>query len=224
MCHSASLNNRRWYTTGVLLPDGTVLALSGADRDEVVQPGSGVPVHQAEIFNPATGRWTAVAPDNHDRTYHNTAVLLPTGQVLVGGHSPINNGYGAPSNTAGASNNFRDATFEIYNPPYLYRANRPVIRGLSSSYLDHGKRLTIATSSAGSIRKVMLVRNPALTHLVDADQRTLELPIVSRNGSSITVLTPPRSAAAPAGPYMLFIDAGSAAGLVPSVAAQVFVT
>ena len=219
------LNNRRWYTTGVQLPDGTVFAVSGADRDEVVQPGSGFPVHQAEIFNPATGQWTAVASDSHDRTYHNTAVLLPTGQVLVGGHSPINNGYGSPSTTPGGfSNNFRDATFEVYNPPYLYRPGRPVIRALSSPYLGYGHKLTIETGSARSIQKVMLVRNTSLTHLVDADQRTVELPIVSRNGSSITVLAPPRSSVAPAGPYLLFIDSGGAGGLVPSVAAQVFVT
>src|SRR5207245_3770700 len=80
------LNNARWYTTGVLLPDGKVFAVSGANRDEVVMPGSGVPVHQAEIFDPATGQWTAVASENHDRTYHNTAVLLPSGPVLVGVH------------------------------------------------------------------------------------------------------------------------------------------
>jgi hypothetical protein len=57
-----------------------------------------------------------------------------------------------------------------------------------------------------------------------ADQRTVELPIVSRNGSTITVATPPNAAIAPAGPYMLFVDATSSNGLIPSVAAQVYVT
>ena len=221
---TSPLNNARWYSTGVLLPDGTVFAVSGADRDEVDFPGSGMPVHQAEIFNPATNQWTAVASEQHDRTYHNSAVLLPTGQVLVGGHAPINTGYGSPTNLPGASNNFRDATFEIYNPPYLFFGGRPVISAVSSPHLRYGRTVTISTSSAGSVSKVMLVRNSALTHLTDADQRALELPIVGRDGSSITVQTPPNANVAPFGPYMLFIDAWSASGLVPSVAAQVYVT
>jgi hypothetical protein len=78
--------------------------------------------------------------------------------------------------------------------------------------------------SDSTITKVVLVRNSALTHLTDADQRTVELPIVGRNGSTITVATPPNAAAAPAGPYMLFVDATSSNGLIPSVAAQVYVT
>ena len=141
---TSPLNNARWYSTGVLLPDGTVFAVSGADRDEVDFPGSGMPVHQAEIFNPVTNQWTAVASERHDRTYHNSAVLLPTGQVLVGGHAPINTGYGSPTNLPGASNNFRDATFEIYNPPYLFFGGRPAISAVSSPHLRYGRSLTIS--------------------------------------------------------------------------------
>src|SRR5438094_2557831 len=218
------LNNARWYSSGVLLPDGKVFAVSGADRDEVVFPGGGLPVHPAELFDPATGKWTPVASEQHDRTYHNSAILLPTGQVLVGGHAPIATGYGAPSNLPGASNNFRDATFEIYNPPYLFFGPRPVINGLSARNLRRGSTLTIATRSATSITQVMLVRNTAFTHLTDADQRALVLPVVGRTSSSVTVAIPAGSDVAPDGPYMLFIDAPSPGGLVPSVAAQLYVT
>ncbi|HEU4480347.1 MAG TPA: hypothetical protein VFS18_00555, partial [Actinomycetota bacterium] len=45
------LNNRRWYSSGVLLPDGNVVALSGADKDEVILPGSESPVKQAELYD-----------------------------------------------------------------------------------------------------------------------------------------------------------------------------
>src|SRR5437764_9218162 len=57
------LNHPRWYTSGVVLPDGEVLAVNGADTDEVVFPGSGHPVPQAELFDPATKKWTPAATD-----------------------------------------------------------------------------------------------------------------------------------------------------------------
>src|SRR5206468_10919262 len=89
---TGSLNNARWYSTGVLLPTGQVMAFSGANRDEVVSPGSGNAVRQAELYDPKTGQWTPMASAHHGRTYHNTAALLPDGRVLVGGHAPIPNG------------------------------------------------------------------------------------------------------------------------------------
>ena len=48
------LSQPRWFSTAVLLADGSVLALSGADRDEVALPGLGVPVRRADRFDPAT--------------------------------------------------------------------------------------------------------------------------------------------------------------------------
>ena len=69
----------------------------------------------------------------------------------------------------------------------------------------------------------MLVRNTAVTHLTDGDQRTVILPVVNRTPGTVTLAEPPTSAVAPPGPYMLFLDATSAQGLVPSVATQLFV-
>jgi hypothetical protein len=42
------LRNARWYPSGVLLPNGQVMAFSGADIDEVQAPSLGRPVKQAE--------------------------------------------------------------------------------------------------------------------------------------------------------------------------------
>jgi hypothetical protein len=223
---TGSLSQGRWYSTGVLLPDGSVFAVSGADVDEVVGPGDGRAVRQAELFTPdgdGGGTWAPAAGLSHDRTYHNTAVLLPDGRVLVGGHSPIPNNYSIVLTLPGGfSNNSRDASFEIYSPPYLFRGDRPEIGNVNQE-VQRGQELVIPTKDAESIESVVLVRNPSLTHLVDADQRSVELPIVSKAGGNVKVSVPDNPAVLPGGPYMLFINKGSDDGLIPSVSRQVAV-
>jgi hypothetical protein len=125
-----NLNIRRWYSSGVLLPDGSVVALSGGDKDEVIMPGTEAPVRQAELFDGT--KWMPLASGARDRTYHNSAVLLPDGTILVGGHSPINAGYGPKGDPANDdsglfANNLKDPSFEIIKPPYLFRGERPTI-------------------------------------------------------------------------------------------------
>ncbi|HVE98275.1 MAG TPA: galactose oxidase early set domain-containing protein [Mycobacteriales bacterium] len=222
---AGSLNHPRWYSTGVALPTGEVLAVNGSSLDEVVAPGSGVPVRIPELYDPVTDTWTEMAEQTRSRTYHNTAVLLPDARVLVGGHAPINTGYAYAEPTGeqlGLSPAVRDPSFEIFSPPYLFKGPRPVITSTAHS-LGYGTRLRVSVTDAASIESVVLVRNPALTHLVDGDQRIVSLPIVARDARSVTVATPPTSAVAPAGPYLLFANRVSGRGLVPSVSRQVFV-
>jgi len=161
-----ALNTARWYSTGVTLPTGEVLAFNGASRDEVVNPGSGVPIMTPEMYNPATKTWTKLADQSHGRTYHNTAVLLPDGRVMVGGHAPINTGYAfgtdAGQKNAGLSNPFRDPSFELFSPPNLFYGPRPVITAADPS-VRRGKTLTISTPHAADIATVTIVpRCPAV--------------------------------------------------------------
>lgn len=219
------LTEPRWYGTGVLLPTGEVAVFSGANRDEVVGPGTGQPVPHVEIFDPETEEWRRGATAMQMRTYHNTAALLPDGRVLVGGHAPIPTLYGSHHTIPGFSpNEGRDPTFEIYSPPYLFRGSRPEILGVDPS-IAHGERLVIATNvDASRISSVVLVRNPAITHLVDGDQRSIELRVVGRHGRTLLVESPPDGNVAPPGPYMLFVVEDGSAGPIPSEAAQVFIT
>jgi hypothetical protein len=189
-------------------------------------------VRQAELFTPTYdskgvpngGSWQALASDNRDRTYHNSAALLPDGRVLVGGHSPIPNGYGKPSTNPGFSNNFRDPSFEIYSPPYMFNGSRPQITGTSvRDSIQYGQQITIATPQASQVKRVVLVRNTAVTHLVDGDQRTIVLPIKKAQGSSLTVDGPPSPEVAPPGPYLLFILTENNKKLVPSTGQQLSV-
>jgi len=221
---TGNMNTGRWYSSAVQLPDGTVAAFSGADRDEVESPGTEIPVMQMELFDPATGKWTVGATQKNPRTYHNTAVLLPDGRVLVGGHAPIPTMYSTSIDLPGPfAPNHRDPSFEIYSPPYLSRGPRPTIVHADPSF-GYGGVINVATPDAANVDHAVLVRNTALTHLVDGDQRTIELPVVQRGNGQIQVSAPPNSAVAPPGPYMLFLITKNAAGQqVPSVSAQVFV-
>lgn len=221
---TAPLNAPRWYGSAVTLPDGTVFAVSGADRDEVVAPGTGFPVTVPELFDPETGEWRQVAEQARPRTYHNSAMLLPDGRVLVGGHAPISTLYGNNTTIPGgfSPQEGRDPSFEIYEPPYLhYGVARPVIENVSGN-TGHGQVVTVALGgSAAGVDSVVLMRNPSVTHTIDNDQHAVELPIVGRRGDTVQVRIPANRNVAPAGPYLLFVNAASPQGPVPSVAAAV---
>jgi hypothetical protein len=222
---TGDLAEPRWYPSGVLLPTGQVLAFNGSDRDEVAGPGVEIPIRKTELYDPKTGRWTTLASSHQPRTYHNSAALLPDGRVLVGGHAPISTLYlndttVAPGVTA--PNEGRDPSFELYSPPYMSRP-RPAIAA-APQRVGYGKDFEVGVDGpAGAIESVVLVRNPSVTHLVDADQRNVVLKVLSRQGSTLRVAAPPSGAVAPPGPYMLFVNRSDATGLVPSVSRQVFV-
>jgi hypothetical protein len=214
------LNVPRWFSTAVVLPDGKVAAFSGANADEVLFPGPQIPTRQAELFDPETGEWSPLATAARDRTYHNTAILLPDARVLIGGHSPIPTAFGEHRDPGGPfANNDKDPSFELYSPPYLFRGARPTIE-YAPAGVAWGKSFSVrlgAPHDGGDVDSVVLVRVPDLTHTVDADQRNVELKFSGR-GRTLKVQAPPNGMVAPPGPYYLFVNRGSAKGPIPSVA------
>jgi hypothetical protein len=220
---TGNLNAPRWFGMGVTLPDGTVIAFSGADKDENIFPGYEIPNRMPEQYDPRTGEWTTLAPSSRDRTYHNSAMLLPDGRVLVGGHAPHATGYGTygtavPGMTA---NNNRDSSFELYSPPYLFRGPRPRIDRVQAG-LAWGKPFEIRTPQASEIESVMLMRLASPQHVMDNDARALYLAF-QRGSGSLVATAPPGGNVAPPGYYYLFINRRSAKGPIPSVAAVVHV-
>ncbi len=221
------LSEVRWYGSQVLLPTGDVMQFSGADKDEVVGPGTEFPRQQAEIFDAKSETWRPAAVAAQPRTYHNSAVLLPSGEVLIGGHATISTLYLNNTTLPGgfAPHDGRDPSFELYKPPYLFRGERPQIQSTVDS-LGYGEsfKLTLAPGvDAAGLDSIRLVRNTAITHIVDADQRQVVLPIIARDGQTVTVQGPPSGDVAPAGPYMLFANGKSDQGPVPSVAKIIMV-
>lgn len=218
-----SLNQPRWYGTNVVLPDGTVMVFSGGTRDGVASPGLEGPIQTAERFDPETGTWTEMALGKRPRTYHNTAILLPDGRVLVGGHAPINTAYLSHINLEDfglSPNDGRDPSFEIYSPPYALRNDRPEILSAPETLMP-GDEFTIKVDQAADIDKVMLMRRTVMTHLVDGDQRAIELPVQSREGRNLRLKMPETSSVVPAGQYMLFVSKNTEEGRVPSVSAPI---
>jgi Domain of unknown function (DUF1929) len=222
---TGDLNAPRWFTSAVLLPNGQVVAFNGSDRDETVTPGLEIAQRQAELFDPATKKWTPLALSHRERTYHNTAALLPDGRVLVSGHAPLPTMFGKPSTLPGGvtASNERDPSLEIFSPPYLTWGPRPKIRRAPQA-VAYGRRYTVTTDTDVSrVASVVLVSNPAVTHLIDANQRQIVLPVVARKGRTLTVQAPPSANVAPPGPYMIFVNKRTGKGLLPSKSVQAFV-
>ena len=220
------LNRPRWFGSGTLLPDGQVLVTSGGDKDETVGPGTEIALQQAELFDPATNAYRPLARQHQPRTYHNTAALLPSGEVLVGGHAPISTLYLNNTTLPGgfAPHDGRDPSFEIYKPPYLFRGAQPKITKARAKF-GYGKTYGVRTDIASQdVDRVVLIRYASVTHLVDGGQRAIELPVRARRGRKLLLVSsPPDGAVAPPGPYMLFVLRKTDRGPVPSVARTVMI-
>jgi hypothetical protein len=133
--------------------------------------------------------------------YHSTATLLPDGRVLVAGSG---------------HNYFNDiAEFngEIFSPAYLFKGARPTISS-SPPMANYGKGFFVGTPDGASIASVSLIRNGAVTHSFNMDQRLVPLSFQQTAGG-LTVQAPASANLAPPGTYMLFIVNSNG---VPSVA------
>lgn len=194
--YTGPMQTARMHHNLVLLPDGTVLAVGGGQQGKF-----GLPVKTAELFDPSTGRWTEVAAQAGQRTYHSTAILLPDGRVISAGSNS-----GRPEQT----------TAEIYSPPYLFKGARPAISSAPAS-VSYGSSFDISTPTPTGINRVALIKLGTNTHGLNFDQRYVEVPFTV-SGGLLRATAPPDAATAPRGTYMLFLVNGSG---VPSVASMI---
>jgi hypothetical protein len=75
---AADMSERREYAGGVRLKDGKILAVSG-------HPLAGKSIASAELYDPATGKWSNTGSLRQSRNGGNEATLLHDGRVLLAG-------------------------------------------------------------------------------------------------------------------------------------------
>ncbi|KQT13671.1 hypothetical protein ASG30_19865 [Ramlibacter sp. Leaf400] len=190
-----SMSIARRHLNSTLLPDGTVLVTGGTSG-----PGhnnASTPVFPAELWNPATERWTTLASGSVPRLYHSAALLLPDGRVVVTGGDNV-------------------PEVEIFSPPYLFKGARPALSGVPSQ-VGYGQRVTVQSAQAAGIGKVTLIRLSAVTHAFNMDQRINVLPFAAGAGT-LDITLPSSANQAPPGMYMVFLVDGNG---VPSVGSVV---
>jgi galactose oxidase len=196
----------RAFANGVVLPDGQVLVVGGQSRPvPFSDAGSAM---APEIWNPATGRFTTLAPMATPRNYHSVAVLLPDGRVFVGGGGLCGN----------CGTNHPDG--QIFTPPYLLNNDgtakaRPTI---ASAPATAAAGSSISVTTGAPVTRFSLMRMSTVTHTVNTDQRRIPLTATSSSGNTSTLQIPANRGVVPPGNYLLFaMDANG----VPSVATTI---
>ena len=202
----AGMRFPRRQHNATILADGTVLVTGGTRGPGFNDLSPESPVHIAELWDPATEQWTALAAEEVDRCYHATAVLLPDATVLSAGGGEFTVG-GEPNDPRHSHRNA-----QIFHPPYLFRGPRPKILSAPAE-VTYGEIFRLAVSGP-DVGKVTWVRLPSVTHALDHSQRINVLEF-RRDGRGVTINAPAGPQICLPGHYMLFVI--SKAG-VPSVA------
>lgn len=208
----------------VLLLDGSLLVVGGADKQDEQEPeGCGCDYRKKperyrppEVFkNISLTKWTEMAAQVSARLYHSVAGLLPDGRVFSAG------------GTAGIQGQGEFQSVELYSPPYMFRGPRPVIENEFSGPVQYGQpgSITVGLRGAGAnaqVSRLALVRNGAMTHAFDMNQRYVELralptsPGAGQTSVTIDFTWPDDGFEAPPGWYMLTAIADMDSGAVPS--------
>lgn len=171
-------------------------------------------MHTAELWNPATETWKTMAREARHRTYHSTAILLPSGRVLSSG-----SGEGGGISYANS-----ELSAQIFSPPYLFNADgtlatRPTITS-APARVSYGQTFTVQTPNAGSVSRGTLIRLSSVTHAFNQSQMIYPLSFIATSSTSLTARAPANSNLATPGTYMLFLI--NKAG-VPSTALMILV-
>jgi WD40 repeat protein len=187
----------RRQMNATILADGSVLVTGGTSAPGFNTQGGAV--HEAEIWDPRTETWRIVAAETRNRTYHGTALLLPSGRVL-------SSGSGEGGDISYANSEF---SAQVFSPPYLFNSDgslaaRPTITSAPAT-LSYGQTFTVQTPNAGSVTRGNLIRLSSVTHAFNASQLLYPLTFTATSSTSLSAVAPPSGNQAPPGHYMLFL-------------------
>lgn len=201
-----SMSYARAFHNSVVLPNGQVVVMGGQTYPVVFTDDGAVLT--AELWDPATEKFSRLAAMVTPRTYHSVALLLTDGRVLSGG-----GGLCGDCTT-------NHPNVEILTPPYLLNADgsaatRPSI---TAAPADATLGTTISVSATSGMKAFSIVRMSSSTHSVNNEQRRVPLTFTVGTAGEYLLQIPSDPGVVVPGYYMLF--AMNAAG-VPSVAAVV---
>jgi hypothetical protein len=200
---------RRRYPATVLLPDGKVMVVSGYDGNATNVNPLLRNAHYLDLRPPVLPStvFTTGTASGEVRGYHNVALLLPDGRVLIAG-----------GRSAGETDDEDEkATFRYLYPPYMSPRGspppRPAITAAPQT-IGYNSSFTLEVSG-GPVGEVVLMGLGSMTHAFDMDQRYVQLAATPQGDSAAQVTGPANAQTAPPGHYMLFVLNGSR---VPSIA------
>ncbi|KAF8470060.1 glyoxal oxidase N-terminus-domain-containing protein [Kalaharituber pfeilii] len=209
-----SMNEGRCMVEAVLLPDGKVLWINGANRGAQGFVLAENPTLQALLYDPARPlgeRWSRLASSTIPRLYHSVALLLLDGTVMLAGSNPNEMPVLEPRPNAPYVTEFR---VERYTPPYLSGANanrRPTNIVLPVKVLQPNMLFEVrfnAPSNAKDVRIVMYYGG-YVTHSVHMGQRMMILERMDFKPNEIAQVVrakvPPNKNICPPGPYVIYV-------------------
>jgi hypothetical protein len=166
---AGTMHRARTDCTAVLLPDGTVAIVGGANRVGHPYQQHEWRVPSVEVFNPATDTF-ALSPDwgPESRMYHSLGILLPDRAVLIGGGQ-----YRLPF----IDDTFSEISGRLYYPPYFNSLGRPTIVGTATPTMHYYGvtpeefTINLLPGEGNTVDQVTMIRLGAVTHASDMSQR-----------------------------------------------------
>ena len=213
-----SMPEGRGMVEGILLPDGSVIFVNGANHGA---EGFGIakdPTLEVLIYQPSKAlgqRWSTGPTSTIARLYHSVALLLLDGTIMIAGSNPVEQPVLQPvPNRVPSEDYVTEFRVEIYTPPYLSGANaqrRPTNVALSSKSLGVGTTFAISFTapSGNKAVQVALYHGGFVTHSVHMNHRMAFLDTAGYKAGvvnqQLTVTMPPNNNVAPPGPYVVYV-------------------
>ncbi|KAH7298553.1 hypothetical protein KP509_25G049000 [Ceratopteris richardii] len=197
----------------ILLPTSDVLIINGAQRGSAGWGAARDPAFSPVLYDPYHNHFDVLEASKTARLYHSSAILLPSGKVLVaGGNTHINYDFSDPLFPT-------ETSMEAFSPPYLnhsFSCFRPKITLLMTGdgSVRYGARFTLqfdVDTFVDSIAlQVNMMSTPFATHSFSMNQRMIRLKYshfkrLSYTKYQLLVEAPPTPIIAPPGYYLLYV-------------------